>query len=272
MKSTGKVIAVMFLVFLASSSFGKPAYVPAFGHFAILLHDVSPGYMTQLKEITGIISSYGLQNETYLFVIPNHGGEKPLCRYPAFVEFLKELKSEGYHIELHGYDHIGDEFDCGSSIAEEKLELGLGEFKKCGLPFPRYFIAPRYSLSRDALGVLLGHNITVIGRDFIYLPDGRAEPVYNHEYTWYIPEFLLPYELSSAESAYSSMNGTFFLSIHPGAANNNAGMRFLREFLGFAANSQKSEKRDIGQQNWPVILPDPNQTFTQSKRIKGPIP
>ncbi len=231
MKSTGKVIAAVLLVFLASSSFGKPAYAPAFGHFAILIHDVSPGYMVELREITGVINEYGLQNETYLLVIPNHGGEKPLCRYPAFVEFLKELEREGYHVELHGYNHIGDEFDCGAGKAEEKLELGLGEFRECGLPSPRYFIAPRYAISKDALGVLLGHNITVIGRDFIYFPDGRAEPVYNHEYTWYTPRFLLPYELSSAESAYLNMNGTFFLSVHPGALNNEAGMEFLREFL-----------------------------------------
>ena len=247
MKSAGKVIAAVFLVFLASSSFGRPAYVPAFGHFAILIHDVSPGYMAELKEITGVINEYGLQNETYLFVIPNHGGEKPLCGHPAFVEFLKELEREGYHIELHGYTHVGREFDCNADRAEEKLELGLGEFRKCGLPYPRYFIAPRYALSRDALGVLVGHNITVVGRDFIYFPDSRAEPVYNREYTWYTPGFLLPYELSSAENAYSNMNGTFFLSVHPGAVNNNAGMRFLREFLRFAADSQKSEgRRDQG--------------------------
>ncbi|WP_456444129.1 DUF2334 domain-containing protein [Thermococcus sp.] len=233
MKSSGKVITIVFLVFLASSSLVRLAYVPAFGHFVILLHDVSPGYMEQLREITNVISAYGFQNETYLLVIPNHGGEKPLCKYPAFVRFLEMLEREGYHIELHGYNHIGEEFNCNASTAEEKLELGLREFKKCGLPFPEYFIAPRYSMSSDALGVLLSHNITVIGKDFIYFPDGRIEPVYNHEYTWYIPDFLVPYQLLSAESAYSHINGTFILSVHPVAVNNDAGMTFLRRFLRF---------------------------------------
>ncbi len=246
MKSAGKVIAAVFLVFLASSSPGRPAYVPAFGHFAILVHDVSPVYTEQLREITAVIDSYGLQNETYLFVIPNHGGEKPLCRYPAFVEFLKELEREGYHIELHGYTHVGREFDCNADRAEEKLELGLGEFRKCGLPYPRYFIAPRYALSKDALDVLLGHNITVIGQNFIYFPNGEVEHICNREYTWYLDEGALPRELSMAEGAYLSVRGTFFLSIHPKAVNTGAGMEFLRDFLGFVVRHESYGSESSG--------------------------
>ena len=228
--------AVLFLVLLSSSSLFSPAYVPAFGHFAILVHDVSPAYLPQLREITAVIDEYGLQNETYLFVIPNHGGKMPIWKYREFMEFLLELEREGYHIGLHGYTHIGDEFNCNASTAERKLELGLRALSYLNVT-PRYFIAPRYALSNDALSVLLAHNITVIGEDFIYLPKGTVEPVYNREYTWYTPSFLLPYELVSAESAYANINGTFFLSVHPGAVNNKAGMEFLRGFLGFVSRS-----------------------------------
>ncbi|AHL21714.1 DUF2334 domain-containing protein [Thermococcus nautili] len=238
MKSLRNAITliVVALVLLSSSSLSRPAYVPVFGRFAILVHDVSPGYLPQLRQITAVIDEYGLQNETYLFVIPDHGGEMPIWKYREFMEFLEELRRKGYHIELHGYTHIGDEFSCNVSTAERKLELGLKALSYLNVT-PKYFIAPRYSLSRDALSVLLWHNVTVIGEDFIYFPNGTVEPIYNREYTWYMPSFLLPYELTSAESAYANINGTFFLSLHPEAVNNKAGMKFLKEFLRFVSRS-----------------------------------
>ena len=232
------ILLVVFLVFLSSSSLGQPAYLPQFGRFAILIHDVSPGYLPQLRQITGIIDAYNLQNETYLFVIPNHGGKEPMERYPEFVAFLRNLSAEGYHIELHGYDHIGDEFDCNAEVAEEKLETGLEAFRILNLSGPDYFIAPRYALSEEALYVLLKDNITVIGEDFVYYPNGTVEPILNREYTWYLPSPLLDYQLESAEEVYQNSGGTFFLSIHPKAVNNCAGIEFLRRFLAFAVSSR----------------------------------
>ncbi|WP_099209991.1 DUF2334 domain-containing protein [Thermococcus henrietii] len=235
-------VGVLFLVLLSSSSLSRPAYLLEFGRFAILLHDVSPGYLPQLRQITAVIDEYGFQNETYLFVIPDHGGKMPMWRYKGFIAFLEELKREGYHIELHGYTHIGDEFNCNATVAERKLELGLRALSYLNVT-PKYFIAPRYTLSNAALEVLLRHNITVIGEDFIYFPNGTVEPIYNREYTWYLPSFLLPYELVSAESAYANINGTFFLSIHPKAVNNRAGMEFLRGFLAFVKKERVHSSR-----------------------------
>lgn len=231
-------LATLFLVLVSSSSLSSPAYVPSFGRFAILIHDVSPAYLPQLREITAVIDEYGLQNQTYLFVIPNHGGKMPICEHPEFVEFISGLRAKGYHVELHGYDHIGDEFDCGADMARRKLELGLKALSYLNAT-PEYFIAPRYSLSGGALEVLLGYNLTVIGEDFIISPDGTSSPVLNREYTWYLPEFLLGYNLESAKSSYIHTKGTFFLSVHPGAVNNKAGMEFLREFFGFVTTHEK---------------------------------
>ncbi|WP_048151780.1 DUF2334 domain-containing protein [Thermococcus cleftensis] len=237
-----QVFAVLFLVLLSSSSLGSPAYLPAFGRFAILIHDVSPAYLPQLEEITALIDEYGLQNETYLFVIPDHGGKMPMWKYKAFMDFIEGLKREGYHVELHGYTHVGDEFDCNASTAGRKLELGLDALAVINAT-PEYFIAPRYSLSKPALGVLLDHNITVIGEDFIYFPNGTAEPIYNREYTWYLPEPLLDYQLASARASSAFTRGTFFLSLHPGAANNEAGVEFLKAFLRSVAGCENRDGR-----------------------------
>ncbi|ASJ06703.1 hypothetical protein A3L08_04910 [Thermococcus pacificus] len=217
----------------------------------ILVHDVSPVYENELKELLGIISHYGFQNETYLFVIPNHGGKMPINDYPEFVAFLRNLSSEGYHVELHGYDHIGDEFNCGRGEAERRLYLGLKELEDAGF-VPEYFIPPRYSLSEDALNVLLSHNLTVIGKDFIYLTNGTMKPIINREYTWYIPRFLVDYQLESAEESYKNTKGTFFLSIHPKAANNEAGLEFLRKFLEFV-RKYKTGLGSLESPNGPVV-------------------
>ena len=242
MRSPSALVAVVLvgIVFLSSSFLGSPAYVPAFGHLAILIHDVSPAYLPQLEEITSLIDEYGLQNETYLFVIPDHGGRMPIWRYGQFMEFLRGLDEEGYHIELHGYTHIGDEFDCNASTAERKLELGMEALSRLNVT-PEYFIAPRYSLSKPALGVLLVNNLTVIGKGTIYFPNGTVERICNREYTWYIPGTLVWPHLLEAEGIYSNSRITFFLSVHPKAVNNGAGMMFLREFLRFVDGARGSE-------------------------------
>ncbi|NJE01733.1 DUF2334 domain-containing protein [Thermococcus sp. JdF3] len=231
-------MVIIVLVFAASSSISAPAYIHRFGDFAILIHDVSPGYFEQLREVTALIDEYSLQNATYLFVIPNHGGGMPLEDYPAFVAFLGRLEAEGYHIELHGYTHIGDEFNCGANLAAEKLELGLEALAPLNAS-PAYFIAPRYSLSEDALAVLLSRNITIIGEDFVYFPNGTIEPIYNREYTWYLPSPLLDYQLASARASYAHTRGTFLLSIHPGAVNSGDGMEFLKRFLNVVVSMKK---------------------------------
>ncbi|WP_456367860.1 DUF2334 domain-containing protein [Thermococcus sp.] len=226
------VLLLIALVFLSSSDLADPTYIPDFGHIVILVHDVSPAYYPELRQLTDLIETYGLQNQTYLFVIPNHGGSGDMSHHPEFVAFLRSLAEKGYHVELHGYDHIGNEFDCDAEEAEIKVDLGLEELESLGFT-PKYFIPPRYSLSKSALKVLLSHNLTVIGRDFIYFPDGIQKPIVNREYTWYTPDPLVEYQLMSAEETYRSVRGTFFLSLHPRAANTRSGLEFFREFFEF---------------------------------------
>jgi predicted deacetylase len=237
MRGKAAVLLLVLVLCMGSSSLSAPAYVNSFGRFAILVHDVSPAYMEELEVITGIIDAHHLQNRTYLFVIPNHGGKMPLHTYSEFLKLLHNLSEEGYHVELHGYDHVGREFDCKGKTAEVKLELGLLEFERSNLTPPEYFIAPGYAISNDALEVLTSRGITVIGKDFMHFPDGDVKPILNREYTWYVPDFLLKYQLTSAEESYKNTAGTFFLSLHPRAANNEAGLEFLKEFLSFVVET-----------------------------------
>jgi len=216
----------------------NPAETPK---LTILIHDVSPVYFNYLKEITAVISAYGLQNETYLLIIPDHADKYDLRKYPEFVEYLHSLEREGYHIGLHGYTHIGREFDCNESTAEERLENALEIMNDVNLT-PTVFLPPRYALSREAEEVILAHNLTLITKDSIIFPNGTEEHITNREYTWYISKLKLPFELRKAKKDYLSSKDPFYLSIHPRAVNNEAGMEFLRKFLKFVKEREPAER------------------------------
>lgn len=203
----------------------------------ILVHDVSPVYREELGEILAVISLYGLQENTYLFIIPDHAGKNDLRKHPDFVEYLRSLREEGYHLDLHGYTHVGKEFNCSSEEAEVKLERALGIMAELNLT-PEYFLPPRYALSEEAKNVLLSHNLTVITKDSIVLPNGTEVSIVNREYTWYLSPLELPFKLREAKEDYLKTEGIFYLSVHPKAVNNWAGMEFLKRFLEFAIKGE----------------------------------
>ncbi|CAB3287271.1 conserved protein of unknown function [Methanocaldococcus lauensis] len=205
----------------------------------ILIHDVSPVYFKDLKKIVKIINKYHYQNRTYLFLIVNHANEHNLKNYPEFVKYLHQLEKEGYHIEYHAYNHIGDEFNCNKTVAEEKLNKSFKILKECGFNPKKikYFIPPRYRISKDAEKLFLERNISIIlNNKIITKNNGKIYviSIINREYTWYLPKIfvkdaeiiaLIDYKLSKIE------NKPYFLSIHPKAVNYGGGLLFLNDFL-----------------------------------------
>jgi len=205
----------------------------------ILIHDVSPVYFNELKEIVKIIDKYHYQNKTYLFLIVNHTNEHNLKNYPEFITYLHKLEKEGYNVEFHAYNHIGDEFNCNKTVAEDKLNKSFRILEECGFNPKKikYFIPPRYKLSEDAEKLFLERNITIILENkMITEKDNRIYEVniVNREYTWYLPKYLskivgkialIDYKLSIKQ------NKQFFLTIHPKAVNYGGGLEFLDIFL-----------------------------------------
>ena len=196
----------------------------------ILVHDVSPLYYNELKEIVKIIDKHNYQNRTYLFIIVNHNNKHNLKYYPKFVEFLHKLEDEGYHIELHGYNHIDGEFNCNKEIAEEKIKKSLKILKDCRFSNISYILPPRYEVSKDAEDVMLSYNLTIITENYI-LTKTEWIPIKNREYTWYLPESFTKIMLILAEFDYKTSKHQFYLSIHPKSINYGGGIEFLDEFL-----------------------------------------
>ena len=202
----------------------------------ILIHDVSPKYFDELKDIEKIINKHHYQDRTYLFIIVNHANEYNLKDYPKFVKYLHHLEDEGYHIEYHGYDHIGGEYNCNKTIAGEKLNESFEILKNCGFKTKsiKYFIPPRYKLSEDARDVLLDKNITIIMDYYILKKENDSVKkiiITNKEYTWYMPKKGINVIEMLAVLEYNTSQHQFCLSIHPKAVNYGGGLEFLDYFL-----------------------------------------
>ncbi|WP_421077991.1 DUF2334 domain-containing protein [Methanothermococcus sp. Ax23] len=202
----------------------------------ILVHDVSPKYFNELKDIEKIINKHHYQNRTYLFVIVNHANEYNLKDYPEFVKYLHHLENEGYHIEYHAYNHINREYDCNRTVAGEKLDKSFKILEDCGFDTKniKYFIPPRYGLSKDAEEVFLDKNISIIvGPNILKKENNSIKRIIitNKEYTWYLPKNLTKTVELLAVSDYKTSQHQFCLSIHPKAVNYGGGLKFLDYFL-----------------------------------------
>ncbi|WP_064496918.1 DUF2334 domain-containing protein [Methanocaldococcus jannaschii] len=233
------VFAVFFLTFAFFDNSSKSHQDDDEQKPIILIHDVSPVYFKELKEIVKIIDKYHYQNRSYLFLIVNHANKYNLKNYPEFVDYLHKLEKEGYHIEFHAYNHIDDEFNCNKTVAEEKLNKSFKILEECGFNPKKikYFIPPRYKLSEDAEKLFLGRNITIILENkMITEKDGKIVEISitNREYTWYLPKPLVKVAEKIATTDYKlsiKENRKFFLSIHPKAVNYGSGLEFLDYFL-----------------------------------------
>ncbi|HII61643.1 DUF2334 domain-containing protein [Pyrococcus horikoshii] len=201
--------------------------------FIILIHDVSPVYSNYIQNITEIISTYNFQNSTILLVIPNHANEHPISGDPKFQALIRELEKEGYKVGIHGYNHIGEEFNCDSETAKIKLSLAIEELNASNITFERIFLPPRYKISKDPLNVLLENNFTVFLKDRICYPSGTCIRIKEREYTWYTGKIRAKILLQVAKFEYTHTKGVFVLSVHPKAVNYGGGMYFLEEFLKY---------------------------------------
>ena len=205
----------------------------------ILVHDVSPKYFAELKEVVEIIDKYNYGNYTILFVIPDlenppSGGKWNLLKNMNFVEYLHQLEKRGYKIELHGYKHTYHEFNCSRDECLEKLHNAEYIMKKCGFDNISLFLPPAWALNNESTEILLEHNYTIILTNMIIYPNGSSKKIINREYTWYIKENDVDKYLIKAKKDYliaSTNNIPFYISIHLGVVNYGGGLEFLDKFL-----------------------------------------
>jgi len=213
----------------------------------ILIHDVSPVYLDDLKEIDEVISKYGYSQRTYLFLIVNHANDNSLEENQDFVKYIRYLQTKGYNVELHGYDHIECEFNCNCTVATEKIEKSLqilNDFKINGISC---ILPPRYGISEDSKKAMLDNGFSVIIGQYAFEMNNGTVCKYNitnNEYTWYLEENNTENQLILAKDRYLKSEYKYFLSIHPKAVNYGGGIEFLDEFLNFTNEENRFSSED----------------------------
>lgn len=209
------------------------------GEPIIFIHDVTPRYFRELREVVKIIDRHNYSSRTALFVIPRfdppHYGDKwDLGRNPHFVSYLHELQARGYRIELHGYEHTFHEFNCSYSEAVEKLENATSLMESVGFGNFSLFLPPAWALNNESLEAIEEYNLTTVMPDYFILPNGSIKSVWNHEYTWHIERNETDIRVLMALRDYNRTSGAgipFYLSLHPQVIIYGGGLKFLDEFL-----------------------------------------
>jgi hypothetical protein len=217
---------VLFL-FIALLTFPSVHETPS--QIWVEVHDSSPGYGTEtLEDILTILGRHEV-DRTIIFVIPNHGGGKPLSSYPEFVHYLQEKSAEGVEIGAHGYTHKGFEFRCSGEEGEARLLDSSREFRAVGLS-PKVFAPPRYLVTRDSLDVLLDNYDAIFLFTKIVTPHEKV-PSIAHDFTLGFPNWLaLPL---GKLSYYLNRGGIYRLVIHLDYTSNEESLEFLDEFLSW---------------------------------------
>jgi predicted deacetylase len=136
----------------------------------VSIHDVAPPTRTASEKILDELSRRGVRNCS-LLVVPNYHQTGAAIADRSFVQWLRELESDGHEIVVHGFFHQrprrpretlrerfitriytsdeGEFFDLSYAEALRRITRARDEFLAAGLK-PRGFIAPAWLLGSEA--------------------------------------------------------------------------------------------------------------------------
>ncbi|MFH1637105.1 MAG: DUF2334 domain-containing protein [Candidatus Woesearchaeota archaeon] len=125
---------------------------------AIAIHDFTPAYASELKEMLQELDVHGLNKRT-VALIPNFmqlGKSYPLDKDEASFFMLENEKVLGNDFMLHGYDHSKGKFldrefkNISCNEASKKIDFGLQTLKSMRLMLsPLGFSAPFWKLGNE---------------------------------------------------------------------------------------------------------------------------
>ncbi len=72
------------------------------------MHDIWPGNLDQVDRDLGWLRERGVTSPA-LFVVPLYHGQRPIDKEPAFLDWLRERKTKGAEIFMHGFRHLRPE-------------------------------------------------------------------------------------------------------------------------------------------------------------------
>lgn len=200
----------------------------------IEIHDIGANY--DLEEFQKVIETLERHPDTYtklvLMVIPNYHEEYPFNNDPEFVTYLNELEDRGYVLGVHGYTHIGEEFNVSGKEAADIIQMADNEFANNGFGRSTVFLPPRWKYTPESLEVAIDRFDEFYADNGIYI-NGTfiRHPV--HEYTSDSMDFAYEDEMLKAKKDYKNSDEVFRLSMHLAFASSEKHLRLLDEFLNW---------------------------------------
>ncbi|TET27563.1 DUF2334 domain-containing protein [Candidatus Aerophobetes bacterium] len=167
------------------------------GYFIVSIHDASPAFSSELKELVSELDSHGIVPRSVL-VIPNYQERYNILKDDRFLSWIQSLQEGGDEIVHHGYNHLAGEgkhssfnnylYDrlfakgCGEfqyldyREAEDKIRLGKEIFHRAGIDC-QGFVAPGWLMSQEAERVLVAEGYLYATFIKIFRDYGRGRDV-----------------------------------------------------------------------------------------------
>ena len=152
---------------------------------AVSVHDVTPRFSKELEEIFAALDVAGVKVRSEL-VVPDYQRQFNLSEHPDFVAMLKEHRSRGCDVSLHGIYHDYAEFyRFGYDMAKDALRRGLDIFGEAFNFIPPGFVAPQWLQSRGSLRAVweneFVYTATLTG---VHFKSGNTAKAFPLNYDW----------------------------------------------------------------------------------------
>lgn len=117
------------------------------------IHDVGPRFADEVQRLADRLAGLLGGERFAMLVVPDHWGEAPLARSPAFAARLREWADGGVEIFLHGYHHRDNAHHHGlSGWKARHMTAGEGEFLGLDETEARRRLAEGRRIVEDAIG------------------------------------------------------------------------------------------------------------------------
>jgi predicted deacetylase len=93
------------------------------------IHDVGPRFESEVDRLADRLEGHVGAGRFAMLVVPDHWGEAPLARAPAFAAKLRRWADAGVEMFLHGWSHRDDSSHQGAAAWKARhMTAGEGEF------------------------------------------------------------------------------------------------------------------------------------------------
>lgn len=139
----------------ASSPVANPHLAPAPGRLLLAsIHDVGPRFAREIDLLVDRVARATGSMRMAMLVVPDHWGEAPLARDPAFRARLRQWSDQGVEMFVHGWFHRDSAMHAGglADFKARHMTAGEGEFLGLSRDEAARRMADGRAVIEDAIG------------------------------------------------------------------------------------------------------------------------